>query len=114
MVTVREELERVIGGFVQHEVKVHGSGREPGVHFRGQVAHFDAVTRMDETAILRACNGRLPGDIRVVRVAVVDLSFMQGVVRWVGVSLFCLEWVDYAAGASLCGAGGAIGVGADA
>jgi tRNA pseudouridine38-40 synthase len=76
VVTVQEELERVIGGFVQHEVKVHGSGRtDRGVHARGQVAHFDAVTRMDEAAILRACNGRLPGDIRVVRVAVVDPEF---------------------------------------
>lgn len=65
--TVQQTLETVLGVLVDHPVKVHGSGRtDQGVHARGQVAHFDATTRLDARAILRACNARLPPDIRVM------------------------------------------------
>jgi tRNA pseudouridine38-40 synthase len=68
-----EESLLVIGG---QKVKVHGSGRtDRGVHARGQVAHVDLVTRLGAEALGRALNGRLPPDIRVLRVAVVRADF---------------------------------------
>ncbi len=74
--TVQQTLEAVIAGLVGQPVKVHGSGRtDQGVHARGQVAHFEAATRMDARAMLRACNSRLPPDIRVVAAALARPGF---------------------------------------
>jgi len=67
--SVQQALEGVLAGLVGHPVKVHGSGRtDQGVHARGQVAHTDLTTRMNGGALLRACNARLPHDIRVLSV----------------------------------------------
>lgn len=67
--TVQGVCEETLAKIFRHPVKLHGSGRtDQGVHARGQVAHADITTRMDTAAIVRACNARLPADIRVTRV----------------------------------------------
>ncbi len=69
LVTLQGLCEETLAAIFGHPVKLHASGRtDQGVHARGQVAHVDATTRMDATAILRACNARLPPDIRVAQV----------------------------------------------
>jgi tRNA pseudouridine38-40 synthase len=55
---------------------VIGSGRtDTGVHARGQVAHFRAVTPMPADEIMRALNYNLPRDIVVVKAEEVPRKF---------------------------------------
>ncbi|MCL1887955.1 MAG: tRNA pseudouridine(38-40) synthase TruA [Kiritimatiellaeota bacterium] len=66
--TVQKTCEDILSDIFHQPVKLHGSGRtDRGVHASGQVAHFDAETRMKPKAILNACNARFPADIRVLR-----------------------------------------------
>lgn len=65
--TVQEMIEHAIEETVGAKTKLHGSGRtDRGVHARGQVAHFDAETRMTPRSLLFALNSRLPRDIRIL------------------------------------------------
>ena len=74
--TVQQTLEKALATITGQEVKVHGSGRtDRGVHARGQVAHFDAVTRMSERSMLMALNSRLPEDIRILACAFAPPDF---------------------------------------
>ena len=74
--TVQQTLEEAIAATVGAKVKLHGSGRtDRGVHARGQVAHFDAETRMSENAMMPALNSRLPPDIRILDAAIVPDDF---------------------------------------
>ena len=74
--TVQDTCEKILAGIFGHPVNVQGSGRtDAGVHAKGQVAHFDAETRMKPRAVLNACNARLPHDIRVLRAARCALKF---------------------------------------
>ena len=74
--TVQQAIEEAIRATCGHEVKLHGSGRtDRGVHARGQVAHFDAETRMGSKSMLLALNSRLPPDIRVVAAAIAPDTF---------------------------------------
>jgi tRNA pseudouridine38-40 synthase len=74
--TVQQALEEAIKATCGHEVKLHGSGRtDRGVHARGQVAHFDAETRMGAKSMLLALNSRIPPDIRVVAADTVPDDF---------------------------------------
>lgn len=74
--TVQHALERAIAVIVGHSVKVHGSGRtDQGVHARRQVLHVDVATRLDAPAMMRACNARLPADIRVFTVTEARADF---------------------------------------
>ena len=74
--TVQGVSEATLAGIWEHPVTLHASGRtDQGVHARAQVAHADAVTRMDIGAIQRACNARLPRDIRVMRVQLATRDF---------------------------------------
>ncbi len=55
---------------------MHGSGRtDQGVHARAQVAHVDIARRLTPISIQRALNSRLPADIRISRVDLVDPEF---------------------------------------
>ena len=48
-------------------VRVTGSGRtDAGVHALGQVASFTADTELPATRLMRALNGNLPADVRVL------------------------------------------------
>ena len=74
--TVQQALEEAILATCGHEVKLHGSGRtDRGVHARGQVAHFDADTRMGAKSMMLALNSRIPPDIRVVAADIVPEDF---------------------------------------
>ena len=74
--TVQQAIETAIEKTVGVKTKLHGSGRtDRGVHARGQVAHFDAVTRMTTKSMLHALNARLPLDIRIDKVEIVDETF---------------------------------------
>lgn len=67
--TVQGEIEAVLSRiFKVDRMVVIGSGRtDTGVHARGQVAHFRAVTGMPADEIMRALNYNLPRDIVVVK-----------------------------------------------
>ena len=75
--TVQGELEAVLSKiFRKARVPVIGSGRtDSGVHARGQVAHFRAVTAMPPDEIMRALNYNLPHDIVVVKVEEAPAGF---------------------------------------
>jgi tRNA pseudouridine38-40 synthase len=69
-VSVQQTIEEVLKGIVGHAVKIHGSGRtDQGVHARGQVAHVDLTCRLNAESVCRALNGRLPKDIRILKVS---------------------------------------------
>ena len=68
--TVQGELDRVLSEALEQEVKVHGAGRtDAGVHARGQVASFRAVTALPARAVAAIAARLLPADLRVVAAA---------------------------------------------
>lgn len=74
--TVQGVLEEAAGGILQAPVRMHGAGRtDAGVHARGQVAHFDAETALDEYTLRRALNARLPDDVTVRALGRVGADF---------------------------------------
>jgi tRNA pseudouridine38-40 synthase len=75
--TVQGELERALsrlsGGVA---VSVAGAGRtDAGVHALGQVASFGLPRAWDADELLRALNGLLPSDVRVLDSRAVDPGF---------------------------------------
>ncbi|MBF0387682.1 MAG: tRNA pseudouridine(38-40) synthase TruA [Candidatus Omnitrophica bacterium] len=74
--TVQGELEAVLFRLFKKRVVVIGSGRtDSGVHARGQVAHFRAVSDMPCDELQRAFNFNLPVDITVLKVEEADSKF---------------------------------------
>lgn len=72
--TIQGELERALAKLGQPAVTVLGSGRtDAGVHATGQVIAFDADWRHAASALRRALNATLPGDM-----AVLDLNEATG------------------------------------
>ena len=64
---VEDALRRLAGGT---RVAVSGAGRtDAGVHALGQVACFELARELEPLALLRALNGLLPGDVRVLDAA---------------------------------------------
>ncbi len=75
--TVQGEIEaalaRLAGGA---RVRVHGAGRtDAGVHALGQVACFELPRAMDPAALLRALNGLVRRDLRVLEAAEAPAEF---------------------------------------
>jgi len=59
-----------------NRVVVTGAGRtDTGVHALGQVAHFDLDTQLKTNQLLRAINARLPNDIRIIYLEIVNDDF---------------------------------------
>ena len=61
---IQEKLKTILG----KTTHLTGSGRtDAGVHAKGQVAHFDTDKPIDPLKMLRALNGLLPHDIRILK-----------------------------------------------
>ncbi len=69
---VGEALTRVLG----QPVRLQGASRtDSGVHAQGQVAHFDAETRVPLERMAKAFNSRLPEDVEVRCVSLAHPAF---------------------------------------
>jgi len=69
---VEDAVERLAG----KKIAVHGAGRtDAGVHALGQTAGFKAAQRLGEAELLKALNGILPRDVRVLSVTTVPAAF---------------------------------------
>ncbi len=74
--TVQGELEAALGVIFGRPVRVRLASRtDAGVHALGQVAAFEAETRLDTETIRRALNNHLPDDARVRCAQVVSPGF---------------------------------------
>jgi len=74
--TVQCELEAVLLKVFKQPIRVIASGRtDSGVHARGQVISFKAVTRMKPLEVQRALNSLLPVDIAVLEAGQVKSDF---------------------------------------
>jgi tRNA pseudouridine38-40 synthase len=69
--TVQGVLEKALASLAEGErVPVVGAGRtDAGVHAEGQVASFDLPRAIDPAALVKALNGLLPPDARVLAAA---------------------------------------------
>ena len=75
--TVQGELEAALSRLAgDAPVRVAGAGRtDAGVHALGQVASFELPRDLEPAALLRALNGMLPPDVRVVDAALAPPGF---------------------------------------
>lgn len=74
--SVQQVLEETFQSVVGHPIKIHGSGRtDRGVHARGQIAHLDVCTRVQNDSLIRAVNARLPPDVRVLKLVAAKSDF---------------------------------------
>lgn len=74
--TVQQELESAVEGLFGTRYRVAMAGRtDSGVHAVGQVAAFDALTRLDQATVGRALNALLPEDVSVRDVREVPSDF---------------------------------------
>lgn len=69
---VRDAIQRITG----EKISLIGSGRtDAGTHARRLVANFRTKSSIDAARLLRALNGMLPSDIRVIRAQQVHADF---------------------------------------
>ena len=74
--TVQGVLQEALVTVAGHPVNVQGASRtDSGVHALGQVAHFDAATRVPAGRMAKAINSRLPDDVEVRTVEAVPVEF---------------------------------------
>ncbi|MFN0158171.1 MAG: tRNA pseudouridine(38-40) synthase TruA [Bacteroidota bacterium] len=74
--SVQDEISNKLRQLLQHDINLVGAGRtDSGVHARGQVAHCHSDTAMTTTRLVRALNGLLPFDVRILSVADADEGF---------------------------------------
>jgi tRNA pseudouridine38-40 synthase len=68
--TVQGVIEEALKAVLDREVTVQGAGRtDAGVHARGQVASFEAETRLPPRAFPPLLSRHLPADVRIVAAA---------------------------------------------
>ena len=76
-ITIQEKIEKALlplNGDIR--VPIIGAGRtDTGVHALGQVAHFDLETNINNAQLLNAMNARLPNDIRILTLDIVEDDF---------------------------------------
>ena len=66
--TIQQRVEAALASSLQSDIRITGSGRtDAGVHALGQVASFQASTRLNLNDIERALNANLPQDIRILK-----------------------------------------------
>ena len=74
--TIQGAIEDALYLFKSKRIKLIGAGRtDAGVHAAAQVAHFKADLHYSENELLRALNGNLPPDIRILKVEISDKEF---------------------------------------
>ena len=74
--TVQGEIERVLTLINKKKVEIKGAGRtDRGVHAYDQKAHFVLNQKVPTERLLKAINSRLPSDIRINNIEVVDDEF---------------------------------------
>jgi len=75
--SIQEVIETALKRVLRLDVvALVSAGRtDAGVHARGQVAHFKAQPDLDLLLLLRALNGILPKDIRILQIERVPFSF---------------------------------------
>lgn len=74
--TVQEEINKALTSVNKKESMIHGSGRtDTSVHAMHQVFHFDSDLDLEGSIWLRALNGNLPNDIRILKVEKVENDF---------------------------------------
>lgn len=75
-VTIQELVTKALERFLGQKIHLIGAGRtDAGVHAIGQVAHFILPLPIDQGLFLRAANGILPPDIRILSIEEVSSSF---------------------------------------
>lgn len=75
-VSIQALIEEAIYVLLHEKVTLIASGRtDAGVHALEQVAHFKTHKEIDFKRFLRALNGLLPRDIRILAIEAVPLSF---------------------------------------
>ena len=74
--TVQLEIENVLKIITKENTKIYAAGRtDTHVHALGQVFHFDTDIMMKEWQMKNAINSRLPSDVYVKEVEIVDDNF---------------------------------------
>ncbi len=74
--TVQAVVESTVARVTAQPVTLVGASRtDAGVHARGQVAHFDAATRIPTRRLAQAINSRLPEDVEIVAAEEVGADF---------------------------------------
>ncbi|MEP6993879.1 MAG: tRNA pseudouridine(38-40) synthase TruA [Acidobacteriota bacterium] len=74
--TVQAVLVQAFFGLTRAPVRIEGASRtDAGVHADGQVIHFDLPRAREAHVIRDAINHRLPGDVRLLEVAVAAPDF---------------------------------------
>lgn len=74
--TVQAELERALATVTGETIRATASGRtDSGVHALGQVVSFDSACSHTTETMVRALNGNLPEDIRVLDVEIAPDGF---------------------------------------
>ena len=74
--TVQGELENALRRLLGQPILTCGASRtDAGVHARGQVAHFDAVSPIPIDRLKPAITSRLPEDIDIIKAELVDEKF---------------------------------------
>lgn len=77
-VSVQQKVEEAVAAILGIYVPVVGAGRtDTGVHARGQVAHarLEKLCRIPESNLIRAFNSKLPPDIRITNLRLLDGKF---------------------------------------
>jgi tRNA pseudouridine38-40 synthase len=74
--SVQEHLEKAWSQILNQPIRVYGSSRtDAGVHARGMVCHFDAITKMLVADLWHRVNRLLPHDIVVRKLKRVPTTF---------------------------------------
>lgn len=75
-VSIQQHLQQAIGFVANHTVQLVCAGRtDAGVHAMEQIAHFESDAERDSRAWILGTNCRLPRDIRVKWISMVEPEF---------------------------------------
>ncbi len=74
--TIQGEIEKTLTRILNQDIKIHGSGRtDAGVHAFGQVAHFQADTKISPSRLKKGINGLIKKPIVIKDCSIMDSSF---------------------------------------